>query len=236
MIYNPQLGHRVIYACILLIAGLVSAQGQSKYFGINGGPTIAFQKWNGFQESNPLLTYHLKAHVESYGQSSAFFANAGISNKGRGIRYNDFVSPISGGLIRGGYVNVVFKNVELTLGLKKYFELNPYFEFFYSFGLRGSYTYDAKYGQIDYITNDATRKWNYGVSAGGGIRWSENEFFRPLLHIIFSPDLSQQVKIPAQEYVSPSGGTYVLAGQEIRNISLEIGFTLQFLRKVIYRE
>lgn len=221
----------------LIFIGFISLQSglsQSLYFGLKGGSTLAFQKWSGFQESNPILTYHMMGHLESFGTSSAFFLNAGINNKGRGIRYNDFVSPISGQVVRGGYVQVLFQNIEVSTGLKKYYPLNPVFEFFYSFAIRGAYTYNAKYGPIDYITNDATRKWNYGVSAGGGFRWTQNEFFRPLLHITFSPDLSYQVEIPAQEYNLPSGERFVTQSQQIRNISLEVGITLQFLRKVVY--
>ncbi len=204
------------------------------YFGIKGGPTVAYQQWNGFQGTNPLLTYHVMAHLESYGKESAFYFNLGINNKGRGLRYNDYINPISGNVIRGGYVNVVFKNIEAGTGIKKYFGVSGDFEFFYSFGLRGSYTYDAKYGRINYITNDAIRKWNYGVSAGGGIRFIKSEFVRPLLHISFSPDLSQQVNIPPQQYDSPSGNRFTVPEQQIRNLSLEVGITLQFLRKVVY--
>lgn len=227
--------YRITISMVLFFIASRAIYSQSMYFGLKGGPTIAYQQWNGFQGTNPLLTYHIMAHLESYGKESVFYLNAGLNNKGRGLRYNDYINPISGRVVRGGYINVIFKNIELGTGIKKYFPFGDQFEFFYSFGLRGSYTYDAKYGNINYITNDAIRKWNYGVSAGGGIRFIQSEFVRPLLHISFSPDLSQQVNIPPQEYDSPSGNRFTVPEQQIRNISLEIGITMQFLRKVIYR-
>src|SRR5699024_464049 len=168
---------------------------QSMYFGIKGGPVIAFQKWNGYRESKPLLALHLMGHLESYGDESVFFLNAGLNPKGRGLRYNDYVSPITGRVVRGGYSRIIFKNAEVGAGIKRYYEWTEDFEFFYSFGLRLSYTYGSEFGSIRYINTNGIRKWNYGVSAGGGFRLKSNEFFRPLLHITFSPDLSQQVYI-----------------------------------------
>ena len=206
---------------------------QSMYFGIKGGPVIAFQKWNGYRESKPLLALHLMGHLESYGDESVFFLNAGLNPKGRGLRYNDYVSPITGRVVRGGYSRIIFKNAEVGAGIKRYYEWTEDFEFFYSFGLRLSYTYGSEFGSIRYINTNGIRKWNYGVSAGGGFRLKSNEFFRPLLHITFSPDLSQQVYIPQQELQTPAGDRFMMP--EIRNISLEIGITLQFLRKVIYQ-
>lgn len=222
--------------CSWLVLMLSTGNGhtQSMYFGLKAGPTIAFQQWNGYQKSNPLLALHLMAHLESYGQASSFFLNAGINPKGRGLRFNDYVSPISGKVIRGGYSRIVFKNAEVVAGIKKYYELSDDFEWFYSFGVRGSYTYGTEFGDITYLNTNGLRKFNYGVSAGGGIRLISNEFFRPLLHITFSPDLSQQIYTPPQELTTPSGNRYQVPEQEIRNISLEIGVTLQFLRKVIY--
>jgi len=208
---------------------------QSMYFGIKGGPVIAFQKWNGYRESKPLLALHLMGHLESYGDESVFFLNAGLNPKGRGLRYNDYVSPITGRVVRGGYSRIIFKNAEVGAGIKRYYEWTEDFEFFYSFGLRLSYTYGSEFGSIRYINTNGIRKWNYGVSAGGGFRLKSNEFFRPLLHITFSPDLSQQVYIPQQELQTPAGDRFMMPEQEIRNISLEIGITLQFLRKVIYQ-
>lgn len=231
MIWN-----RRTYLLATLMAFLVCTTGsaQSMYFGVKAGPTIAFQQWNGYQQSNPLLALHLMGHLESYGEGSSFYLNAGLNPKGRGLRFNDYVSPISGRVVRGGYSRIVFKNAELVAGVKKYNELNDTFEWFYSFGIRGSYTYGTEFGDISYLNTNGVRKWNYGVSAGGGIRLVANEFFRPLLHITFSPDLSQQVYVPPQDLATPSGNRYSLPEQEIRNISLEIGITLQFLRKVIY--
>lgn len=207
---------------------------QSMYFGLKGGPTISYQQWNGYQKSNPLLALHIMAHLESYGQGSSFFLNAGYNPKGRGLRFNDYVSLITGRVVNGGYSRILFKNAELVAGVKKYNNLNDNFEWFYSFGVRGSYTFGTEFGEISYLNTNGIRKWNYGVSAGGGIRLVSNEFVRPLLHISFSPDLSQQILIPPQELETPSGNRYTLPKQEIRNISLEIGITLQFLRKVIY--
>lgn len=223
-----------VLSVLILVLTCVSGFSQSMYFGVKAGPTIAFQQWNGYQQSNPLMALHLMAHLESYGEGSSFYLNAGLNPKGRGLRFNDYVSPISGRVIRGGYSRIVFKNAELIAGVKKYHDLNDVFEWFYSFGVRGSYTYGTEFGDISYLNTNGVRKWNYGVSAGGGIRLATNEFFRPLLHITFSPDLSRQVYIPPQELATPAGDRFSLPEQEIRNISLEIGITLQFLRKVIY--
>src|SRR5690606_9876007 len=229
-------GSRFFYIPCVLVWILTGTTGisQSTYFGIKAGPTIAFQQWNGYQQTNPLMALHLMAHLESYGKGSSFYLNAGINPKGRGLRFNDYVSPVSGRVIRGGYSRIVFQNAELIAGVKKYHDLNDTFEWFYSFGVRGSYTYGTEFGDISYLNTNGVRKWNYGVSAGGGIRLVSNEFFRPLLHITFSPDLSRQVFIPPQELATPSGDRFSLPEQEIRNISLEIGVTLQFLRKVVY--
>lgn len=223
------------YSVLLIVVFLPNrSAGQSMYFGVKGGPVVAFQKWNGYQETKPLLALHLMGHIESYGDESVFFLNAGINPKGRGLRYNDYVSPITGRVVRGGYSRIIFKNAEVGTGIKRYYEWTDDIEFFYSFGLRLSYTYGSEFGNIRYINTNAIRKWNYGVSVGGGFRLKSNEFFRPLLHISFSPDLSQQVYVPQQELQTPAGDRFTMPEQGIKNTSMEIGVTLQFLRKVIY--
>lgn len=227
----------LIFFSLVLSSFLIpqSAMSQSMYFGIKGGPVVAFQKWTGYRETKPLLALNLMGHLESYGDQSAFFLNAGISPKGRGLKYNDYVSPITGKVVRGAYSRIIFKNAEVGTGIKRYYEWNDDFEFFYSFALRLSYTYGTHFGNLRYFNTNGVRKWNYGVSAGGGFRLKSNEFFRPLLHITFSPDLSRQIYIPQQELQTPAGDRFMMPEQEIKNISLEVGVTLQFLRKVIYQ-
>lgn len=230
--------NRFLIFCSLVLSSFLipeSAMSQSMYFGIKGGPVVAFQKWTGYRETKPLLALNLMGHLESYGDQSAFFLNAGLSPKGRGLKYNDYVSPITGKVVRGAYSRIIFKNAEVGTGIKRYYEWNDDFEFFYSFALRLSYTYGTDFGSLRYFNTNGVRKWNYGVSAGGGFRLKSSEFFRPLLHITFSPDLSRQIYIPKQELQTPAGDRFMMPEQEIRNISLEVGVTLQFLRKVIYQ-
>src|SRR5690606_41070890 len=100
---------RVLYIPCVLVWILTGTTGisQSTYFGIKAGPTIAFQQWNGYQQTNPLMALHLMAHLESYGKGSSFYLNAVINPNVRGLRFNDYVIPISVRVIWNGYSRIV---------------------------------------------------------------------------------------------------------------------------------
>src|SRR5690625_7874837 len=84
--------------------------GQSMYFGVKGGPVVAFQKWNGYQETKPLLALHLMGHIDSYGDESVFFLNAVFNLNGSGFRYNVYVSSITDIYVRGSFSCISFYN------------------------------------------------------------------------------------------------------------------------------
>ena len=226
----------IIVFVLYLIPSESFAQG-GYHFGLKGGPTLANQNWDGF-ERRYALTYNISGFVESRDPEDrgSLFAQLGLHNRGSSVGLFGFRSRR----------NYNFKNISLLLGAKKAVDTEllgakPY----YFLGIRGEYTLAHNLVEMfeffenilfnnPQIMNAGSllvepafvRRWNYGISIGGGFEFSGTEFFNPALEFTISPDLSYQYqRFPNS--ISPFE-------TQVRNVSFEISLVLRFLREIVY--
>ena len=232
--------------CFSIIVAASSVSAQSFAFGVKGGLTLGVQKWNGF-EQDPLIKYHGIAFIESAEESNQFslFAQGGYHLKGSAIRNRNFFNGYSGQFERPPAQQFIFRNISLTTGAKRKFELGAgTAKAYYLLGLRGDYTLSTNLKEYEELNQFSgyfpfeqfVRKWNYGVTVGGGFEVPFGEFVGGLLEFTISPDFSTQYKQPAiPNIIDPySGNTRTLGERTIRNITFEVTLGLRLLRIIEY--
>lgn len=238
---------RILPALLFISLSVNYLSAQGTVFGLKGGLLMGIQKWGGFQQ-DPLIKYHGIAFVESVDASSLFsiFAQAGYHLKGSAIRNRNFFNPINGQYSRPPAQEFVFKNVSLTLGGKNRFVLGDMTKAYYLFGLRGDYTLGTnldEYKELNELNhslffpdNAFVRKWNYGVTLGGGFEFALGELVGAQIEFTANPDFSFQYKQPAIPNVTDpyTGQQRTIPERTIRNLTFEIGVGFRFLRKVEY--
>lgn len=233
---------------ICLITGVViTINAQNSAFGLKGGPTLGIQKWNDFQQ-DPLIKYHGIAFIESADEENIFsiFAQAGVHLKGSAIRNRNFFSPINGQFYRPPAQQFIFYNLSVILGAKRKYDLGTRNKMYYLFGIRGDYTLKTnldKYKEINELNNSLffpdeffVRKWNYGVTIGGGIELPFHRLVGGMLEFTVNPDFSYQYKQPpiANVYDPYTGQNRSLGERLIRNVTFEMTVGIRFLRIVEY--
>ncbi len=236
------------FACL----GSVSAFCQSTAFGVKGGPTVGFQKVNGFDQ-DALLKWHGIAFVESLEEEApvAVFAQLGYHLKGSAIRSKNFASSIViDGITysRPPSQEFIFQNVSLTLGAKRKRELTDKAMGYVLFGLRGDYTVGTNLDKYEKFNQDPrfvgyypiegfVKKLNYGVTLGGGIEFAFAELIGGLLELTVNPDFSPQYKQPAININTTdpyTGQPRIISERITRNLTFEITAGFRFIRKVEY--
>lgn len=229
---------------VLLILGLgyqLQAQREPPYdgglgsggfdYGLKGGLTIATQDWNGFQR-NALFSYHGDIFLDVKGvwkekengptTQSRFGGQLGYHRKGSSFR-NVFV------LGGGSRPKNAFHNVSLTLWGKQAFKTSPSSNFYGGFGLRADYT--VSYELFGFGTEGVNRV-NYGVWLGAGMEFDLNEKSAIVLEISVSPDLSNQILVPAgypTGLEDQNGNPILSQEQKVNNLIFEVsaGFKLK---------
>jgi hypothetical protein len=225
-----------------------SGWSQSFYFGPKLGPSIGFQRWENFQQS-PLFTYHGAFFIESYSEDNpdnSLYAQVGWHNRGSAFRNQRFIS-VDGIIYNVPTKNFIFSNAVLAVGGKRKQKINKKANSYYIIGLRGEYTvltnlseYDSfnqYFNQPFYPDNQFVRKWNYGVTVGGGFEYKLGKMLAGILEFSVHPDLSRQYEQPPLGSIPDPwnpGNLISIQEKRIKNITLEISLGLRFLRKVIY--
>jgi len=217
----------------------LSAQG-GFHFGIKAGPTMANQTWNN-SERRMLLAYHGNVFIESLDPNDrgALFASLGMHTRGSSIRS----FGLTGSAIANEYR---FQNASLMVGARKKIASGLSVQPYYLVGLRAEYTISDNLEEAFtcfnllsgafFCTADPifVRRFNYGLTFGGGFEFSGGEFFHPCLELSISPDASFQYDRPETGGVNTSGG--VISGARVRNLSFEVSLVLKFKREVIYTD
>ncbi len=219
----------------LSLVCLLDLCGQGFAFGIKGGPTLGLQRWNGFQNNDPLLASHAMIYIESLDESSrgSLFAEAGYHTKGRAIRYRASINPNTGIAYDAQTFKMKFNNASLAFGAKNRFDVGNNIGY-YSLALRGEYNVSHDL-QLYQGFEDGIQRFVYGITIGGGFEFPFSEFVGGIIDIRFSPDISRQIFLPPAEFENPFTGTVdVFREQSIKNIALEVSLGLRFLRKIIY--
>lgn len=251
-----------LYLLLLFLALTFTLQAQDGeeeyggyYFGIKGGLTIGQQQWNAY-ERDPLLAYHGIAFIESLPESGRFslLAQAGYHVKGSSLRARNFFSGVSGNFLRAPAETFEFYNLSLTLGAKQVFSFTPRGGgLYYLIGLRGDYTLDTNLDRYDELGDPSVNRlrlfyplesyefinrFNYGLTAGGGLQLLLSEFVGVNLEFTVNPDFSVQYRQPAITNVTNpyNGQPMTLQEREIRNLTFELTLGFRFLRKIIYVE
>ncbi|MBK6619967.1 MAG: hypothetical protein IPH04_06565 [Saprospirales bacterium] len=233
------------FLALLLLAFAATSWAQNgSAFGVKGGPTMGFQKWNDFQQQ-PLFRYHGIVFIESLGDN-VLFAQAGYHVKGSALRYLRFTNPVSGNVGTAPAQDFQFRNASLTIGAKKKHQIGRgETRAYYMLGLRGDYTINTNLKDYDdpnfpFLTTFPTDQWvrrlNYGMTLGGGFEMPFGELVGGILEFTFNPDLSRQYNQPAIENVyDPYTGTNRnVSERRIINITFEVTLGLRFLQIVEY--
>ncbi len=228
---------RNLLLLVISILTVASLQAQSFHFGPKAGGTIAIQQWNNL-ERDPLFAYHGAVFIETLDpeDNGSLYAQLGFHKRGSGVRVFDIFSSFSADQ------NFQFNNLALALGVKKRINRTESKAFYYHFGVRGEYTINTnlenfeRFNSLFYPIDEFVRKFNYGLSFGGGIEFGSSKFSVPFIELTISPDISlqyQQNAIP--NVINPfNGQTMTLQERSIRNLTLELTFGMKFLREVIY--
>jgi hypothetical protein len=242
---------------LLLAIGFLllhSLHAQGYAFGLKGGLTVGFQRWDESFQRDPLFRYHGIAYIESLSENNEFglFAQGGYHVKGSAIRTFPFTYQLSGGgfeTVPGFTIPFEFRNVSLTLGGKKKYDFGLNIKAFYLLGIRGDYTVSTKL-RPDFIDENSpyaliypiepfVRKINYGATFGGGFEWMFSEYVGGVLEFTLNPDFSLQYNQPPIENIinpNPNFGANIITipERQIRNVTLEVTLGLRFLHKIIY--
>ena len=217
--------------------------GQSYWFGTKLGGAMSFQSWGdgtsgGGLNRDPLFSINGDIVVESYDEfkRGALYASLGYHTRGSSIQFFSFNNAFSA---RQGYK---FNNIVLELGAKRSLNLSKDFDPYFIIGIRGEYTLNTNLKDLEFLNNPYTpndvfvRKFNYGVTAGGGFEMEMSELSNVFFEFSLQPDLSFQYESPPASVIDPfqMGQTIELPLRRVRNVSLELKVGIKFLRKVEY--
>ncbi|MEZ4908393.1 MAG: hypothetical protein R2771_12300 [Saprospiraceae bacterium] len=237
---------KIFFAVLIFIS--ISGYSQSFYFGVKGGASLGYQKWETFTQGL-LLSYHAAGFWESYSEinpMNSLYAQLGLHNRGSALR------GASGFTYDNTYYRLstqdfIFSNLSLGLGAKKKQAISDKLNSFYSFGVRLEYTlftnlnkyeeYNGLWSSYYYPSDDFVNKITYGATVGGGVEFKFSELVNGLIELTINPDLFNQYDQPQiSGVVDPyhPSNTITLNRRRIKNTTVEITFGLKFMRKVIY--
>ncbi len=236
------------FSFFIIVFTTVSLYSQSFYFGLKGGPSFGYQKWENFNQK-PVLTYHAAAFIESYSEDNpmnSLYAQLGFHNRGSSLR-GALGYRIDGNVFRLPTRNFLFRNISLGLGAKRKQQIKDYLKSFYSFGLRAEYTaftnlqnfaqFNQRQSYPYYPDNIFVKKFTYGVQVAGGLEYAFTELMEFLFEVSINPDLSNQYEQPEiGSIIDPyhPSNTITLRRRRIKNVTIEVTFGLRFMRKVEY--
>ena len=216
---------------------------QSFWMGAKGGGAMNFQSWGdgsfgGSVNRDPLFTLNGDAFIESFDEfnKGSLYAQVGFHTRGSSFRFFSFNNVFSQ---QQGFR---FRNLVAEIGAKKaLFSAKKYFPYFI-LGVRAEYTLSTNlddyvnFGQLFYPISEFVRKFNYGVTAGGGFELPVSELSNVFLEFSLQPDLSfQYEQQPLFNITDPWTSQPVNIGlRQVRNLSIEVKVGIKFLRKVEY--
>jgi len=224
---------------LALIATTATMNAQGFAFGVKGGLTLGFQKWNNYERS-PLPSYNGSIFIETLAEEKRFsiFGEIGYHVKGSRIisNYREF----SSGNIRRIRVDTEFRNASLILGMRSAYALGSSgTKGYYLLGLRGDYNLNYQLDQrVETFKEEDVNKFTYGLTLGGGVEIPFTKLIGMTLEVQISPDVRPQVFYPAGKYVyiDPIGNSIPVQETKVINTVFEITVGFRFLRVVEYEE
>ncbi len=217
---------------------------QSYAFGIKGGPSLGFQRW-GEGNRNILWAHHVSAFIESAPEISSglIYAQVGYHVRGSAIRFQA-INFGNGQFLGQRTDQFRYNNASLGIGFKnRRYLANTVL--YYFFGVRGDYTLSTNLSKYEefvvngliYPTDSWVRKFNYGISLGGGWEFPFSDFVSGIVELSFHPDFSRQYDQPSiPNVIDPfqPGVLRTIPDRRIVNYTAEISVGLRFLRKIVY--
>lgn len=226
----------VLIIAFLFIAMTLSAQEEDDfqygtYYTVKAGVGLNNQNWSKGLNRGLMFGPMVEVSAETYdsGSLSSIYASAGYHQRG---------SAISG----FGYRNIStyrFHNLSVEFGgRRKAFESDVWHGY-YLLGLRGEYTIShnldkqARTSAFNIVDPTFVRRFNYGVTIGGGFEYEIIAGKKLLVELAFSPDLSVQYDQPyvIGPILNPFDTTrdIFVDPQQVRNYSLELRLGYKWL-------
>lgn len=236
---------KVLFSFFLTITA-ITLNAQTFAWGVKGGLLVGLQKWESLQR-DPLLKYQGSLFIESVPEGNEFslFAQGGLHLKGSAIRNQRFFD-LSGNEYNPPTTEFIFRNASVVLGAKQKFDFRETGKKFYSFGVRADYTISTNLDDFQnnllaapgvFPVNAFVRKFNYGVSVGGGLEFPFTDLVGMIVDLSINPDLSFQYQQPpignVQSPFNPSQ-LITIPERKIVNVSVELSVGFRFLRVVEY--
>ncbi|MBP9196576.1 MAG: hypothetical protein KBF35_02830 [Saprospiraceae bacterium] len=231
---------------VLLVSSLFFVHhgfSQSFWFGAKGGAAMNFQSWgdgsfSGSVNRDPLFSLNGDIFIESYDEykKGTLYAQVGFHTRGSSFRFFSFNNTFTE---QQGFK---FRNIVAEVGAKKTLNLGKELEPYFILGIRGEYTIGTNlddyinFGSLYYPVSEFVRKFNYGVTAGGGFEMKMSELSNVFVEFSLQPDLSfQYEQQPLFNVIDPWTSQPVNLGlRQVRNLAIELKIGVKFLRKVEY--
>lgn len=227
---------------IFLVSILQTSYTQSFWFGAKGGLAMNNQSWGSGGTGlsfgrDPMFSFNGDLFLESYDENKkgALYAQLGYHTRGSALRFISFNNNFN------SLIQYKFNNIVLELGAKKSFNLGKEFEPYFIMGVRGEYTIGDNLNTFtsfnEIVNSEYTRKFNYGVTVGGGFEMIMSELSNVFLEFSIQPDLSfQYEQFPIDNIRNPwfPNERINLPLTQVRNLSIEAKVGVKFLRKVEY--
>ncbi|MBL0099343.1 MAG: hypothetical protein IPP49_04190 [Saprospiraceae bacterium] len=163
------------------------------------------------------------------------YAQLGFHTRGSALRYFSINNAFS------DVIGYKFRNVVLELGAKKSLNLDKEYDPYFILGIRGEYTVGSNLSDLitfnTLVYPEFIRKFNYGVTVGGGFETEMSEMSNVFLEFSIQPDLSfqyEQLPLYGIRTPWPPNDRINLGLTQVRNVSIEVKAGVRFLRKVVY--
>jgi len=212
------------------------------YFGPKLGLTLGTQNWDG-GERRPMANYHIALYTESLDPNftGSLFAQVGYHSRGSGLNVVNLTLGFNSSQA------FIYRNLNVTLGVKKRLLTESLSTPYYFVGVRGEYQLSNNLAEVQnrfqlgastlfYPVDIYVNKFTYGLAFGGGFEFYGSKFVQPGIEFTFSPDLNFQYRSPEiPSVINPySGQPTSLPERKIRNLTFEVSLVLRFLREVVY--
>jgi hypothetical protein len=208
------------------------------YIGIKGGMGLNMQTWNNYERDilfSPCIDIFSETNDD---ELNKLYISGGFHTRGSSVRSFGFGFNSSR--------PYKFNNLSLEVGGKRMVTTTKKYNGYYMLGLRAEYTISTNlegttntsiYNLVDDVY---VRRFNYGVSVGGGFELEIAKDKVIFFEVVVQPDLSKQYEqletltiknpnpIPGGPFPSPEFVTIV--PQEVRNVAIELKIGIKLLR------
>jgi len=202
------------------------------YIGVKGGLSLTNQVWQSQVTTDIIFAPGVDIFSESYDafSYSSLYAQLGYHQRGSGLGFS----------LSQRFATYRFHNISLELGGKRIVIDKETYDGYWLIGIRGEYTVGTNLSSVrgtsifNIVDDEFVRKFNYGLSVGGGFERELDHQQVVFVELVFSPDLSAQYDQPFQlgpiENPFNTAQPIFIDPQKVRNYSLELKVGYKWLR------